>query len=177
MSRNPFTPQIGDKLSPAEYLDLYLRFSDWSDKNPVSCPSRCGTPALFRLHNAGVCCLEHTQKCVEFTQLEIVGCQSGVFTEPPGFRFWYELAIDRLAELEQGIDLVDKWTQIFESRTDLQDWIWDKSISRDEKPGFSLQGFKIACHKHHHEPDFLLVGQHFRESIEFLLNYWTQDEY
>jgi len=110
---------------------------------------------------------------VEAIILEIVGCESDIFIEPAGFRFWYELATERLSELELGIDHVEKWTDIFLSRDDLRNWQRDKSVSWDDQPGFSLHSFKISCKKHGYQPDLAIVAQIFNESNDYIIEYWT----
>jgi hypothetical protein len=176
--RNPWTPKEEEVFTPTHFLQRSLDFRNWDRQNPVVHQPTCRQVGhSHQAANWGMCCLDHLKQCIEGEYLNLAQCRTGLAVEPDGYRKYLHLAEKRLAELEAGVDDIDKWNNLLEKdEDDVLAWIWVDGRNHETQPGFSLHAYKIACLKVGYTPDFKYMSQAFYDTPEELEKYWAETE-
>jgi len=120
-----------------------------------------------------MCCLNSVKSRIDWTLLELAGCKAGIWREPAGFQTWLAYAWKRLQELEEGRDFSTLWQETMKEKAeDIYDW--SINTPTGQRPGFTLEQFKIACERYGFVPDLKLVSLCFGVNLHKLTIFWKQ---
>ncbi len=172
-SRNPFTPDQNVTFTPVEYLTQYLAFAQWNRENKLVCPRTCHDRDHRVLQVFDICCLNSLKRRIDWTLLELSGCKAGIWREPAGFQNWLSYAWKRLQELEEGQDFPALWLETLKKNDEaINDWILNTPTT--QRPGFTLEQFKLACQKYGFQPDLKMVAFCFVVHENKLRIFWKR---
>jgi len=163
--RNPFTPQPEEVFTPLEFLERHLQFHLWGQKNLATHQMDCFLENHRNVRNESICCLPAIKAGIDSELLKLAGCRSGLWVEPKGFRYWLNIAEERLQELEAGEDQFHKWNEILETANL---YCWMTNIDPNKWPGFCLESFINACIINGYQPDPQSVSTVYYETEEII---------